>query len=89
MTLTIGIAEMVFKLKLIHCYILKKSYINIFLSFIGTLGHHYRFFGTLLCYQGNWLMMICNAILCLNNDKKVCILMFIHKFSVLMELLRF
>ena len=33
MTLTLGIAEMVFKLKLIHCYIFKNSYINTFLSF--------------------------------------------------------
>ena len=37
MTLTLGIAEMAFKLKLIHCYIFKHSYINIFLPFRGTL----------------------------------------------------
>ena len=39
MTLTLGIAEMVLKLKLIHCNKFKNSYINIFLSFRGTLGH--------------------------------------------------
>ena len=39
MTLTLGTAEMVFKLKLIHCYIFKNSYIIIFRSFRGTLRH--------------------------------------------------
>ena len=85
MTLTLGIAEMVFKLKLIHCYIFKNSYIIIFLSLRGTLGHLNRSIGTLLCYPGNGLMMIYNAILCLNTDERAVILMFIHKFSVLME----
>ena len=89
MTLTLGIAEMVFKLKLIHCYIFKDSYIIIFLSFSGTLRHLNRIIGTLLCYHGNGLMMIYNAILCLNTDEKAFILMFIHKFSVLMEFLKF
>ena len=89
MTLTLGIAEMVFKLKLIHCYIFKKSYIIIFLSFRGTLRHLNRIIGTLLCYHGNGLMMIYNAILCLNTDEKAFILMFIHKFSVLMEFFKF
>ena len=69
MTLTLGIAEMVFKLKLIHCYIFKN--IIIFLSFRGILGHLNRIIGTLLCYHGNGLMMIFNAILCLNTDEKV------------------
>ena len=32
-------------------------------------------------------MMIYNAILCLNTDEKLFILMFIHKFSVLVEFL--
>ena len=71
MTLTLGIAEMVFKLKLIHCYIFKNSYIIIFLSFRDTLGHFDRIIGTLLCYHGNRLMMICNAILCLNTDESL------------------
>ena len=89
MTLTLGIAELVFKLKLMHCYIFKNSYIIIFLSFRGTLGHLYRIIGTLLRYHGNRLMIIYNAILCLNTDEKVFILMFIHKFTVLMEFLKF
>ena len=89
MTLTLSIVEMVFKLKLIHCYIFNNSYMNIFLSFRGKLGHLYRIIGTLLCYHGNGLMMIYNAILCLNTDEKVLILMFIHKFCVLMEFLQF
>ena len=59
---------MVFKLELIHCYIFKNSYINIFLSFRGTLSHLYRIIGTLLCYHSNGLM-IYNAILCLNTDE--------------------
>ena len=53
MTLTLDIADMVFKLKLIHCYIFKNSYINIFLSFKCILGHLYRIIGKLLCYHGN------------------------------------
>ena len=89
MTLTLGIAEMVLKLKVIHCNMFKNSYINIFLSFRGILGHLYRIIGTLLCYHGNGLKMIYNAILCLNTDEKVFILIFIHKFSVLMEFLKF
>ena len=89
MTLTLGIAEMVFKLKLIHCYILKNSYIIIFLSFRCILGHLNRIIGTLLCYHGDRPMMIYNGILCLNTDEKVVILIFKHKFSVLMEFLKF
>ena len=80
---------MVFKLKLIHCYIFKNSYIIIFLSFRGTLRHLNRIIGTLLCYHVNRLMMIYNAILCLNTDEKAVIHTFIHKFSVLMEFLKF
>ena len=80
---------MVFKLKLIHCYIFKNSYIIIFLSFRCTLRHLNRIIGTLLCYHGNGLMMIYNAILCLNTDEKAFIHMFIHKFSVLMEFVKF
>ena len=80
---------MVFTLKLILGYIFKNSYIIIFLSFRGTLGHLNRIIGTLLCYHGNRLMMIYNAILGLNTDEKVFIFMFIHKFSVLMEFLKF
>ena len=89
MTLTLGIAEMVLKLKLIDCYIFEYSYIKNLLSFRGTLGHLYRIIEMLLCYHGNGLMMIYNAILCLNTDEKVYILMFIHKFSVLMGFLNF
>ena len=62
---------------------------NIVLSFRGTLRHLYRIIGTLLCYHGNGLMMIYNAILGLNADEKVFILLFIHKFSILMEFLKF
>ena len=47
MTLTSGIAEMVFKLKLIHCYIFKNSYITFFFHleahwdiFIELLEHY-------------------------------------------------
>ena len=89
MNLTLDIAEMVFKLKLIHCYIFKNSYINIFHSFRGTLGHLYRIIGTLLCYHGIGLMLIYKAILCLNTDEKVFILMFRHQCCVLKEFLKF
>ena len=51
------------------------------------MGHLFRIIGTLLCYHGNGLMMICNALLCLNTDEKVFILMFIQKCSVVMEIL--